>query len=634
MTLGTADSTAAAGPRPRDGDAAPRYQDGVFRLPHPRRRRSGGTAAVRAGAGLLVVKPPAIAIGLALAIVVGALIGWFDLAAPIERPLVDAGFVTLRGEPVPATVPEIVVLGVDERTVAAIPEPVALWHRELGALLRAAAGAGARAVGIDLVLPERSYAAIAPDLDRALVDGILAMRQAGAVVLAVTADEGGRPRALHAPFRAAAGSGGIGYALWHLDPDRVVRRFDEALGANGEIVPTFTGQLARVLGVEPKAGFINYALGDGFDVLPLITVLEWARAGDSAKLAQALAGRVVLVGTTLPFFDRIDAPVTLGRHPREEGNEPGVFVHAQTLRSLLAQRMVQPLPAWLAALLAGLAGLAWLAGRRPATAAAVVAAVIVAALVGGQRALGHDVIIPAAAIIVTAALAAGMRLLLEAGYAWRERLRLRSAFAGYVSPQVMGEIEDGRLAGLAVARRFICVLVLDVRNFTTRSEKESPERIVTMLNALCEEATAAIHAQGGTVDKFMGDGILAFFGAPAPHDDPCAAGFAAARSILERVRQMGQNLAAAGETPIEIGIGLSCGEAIVGHIGAATRHAYTAIGDCVNVAARLESLTKELGHPMVLSHAVVERLAERDRLVALGVQPLKGHTPHEVYGWR
>ncbi len=580
------------------------------------------------------MKPRAIAIGLVLSLLAGALVGRFDLAAPLQRRLVDAGFSLLRGAPVPAAVPDIVILGVDEATVAAIPEPVALWHRELGALLRGAAGAGARAVGIDLVLPERSYASIAPDLDRALVDGILTMRQAGGVVLAITADEGGRPRALHAPFRAAAGPTGTGYALWHVDPDRIVRRFDEALGANGEIVPTFTGQLARALGVEPVAGGINYALGDGFDVVPLVTALDWLRAGDTASLSRAFEGNIVLVGTTLPFFDRIDAPVSLARHPRPEDNQPGVLVHAQTLRSLLAQRMVQPAPAWLAVLLAGLAGLAWLGGRRPVFATATVAGIVVLALAAGLWALGRDLVLPVGAIIVTAVLAAGMRLLVEAVGAWRERLRLRGAFAGYVSPQVMSEIEDGRLAGLAVARRFICVLVLDVRNFTTRSEKESPERIVGMLNALCEEATAAIHTHGGTVDKFMGDGILAFFGAPVPHADPCAAAFAAARDILERVRRMAQSLAAAGETPIEIGIGLSCGEAIVGHIGAATRHAYTAIGDCVNVAARLESLTKDLGHPMVLSHAVVERLAERDRLVALGVQPLKGHTPHEVYGWR
>jgi len=580
------------------------------------------------------MKPRLVRLGLAAAIVAGSLIGGLHLAAPIERKLVDAGFAVLRGAPLPAGIPDIAVIGVDERTLAAITEPVALWHREFGTLLKAAAAAGARVVGLDVVLPDRSYAAIAPDLDRALVDGILAMRQAGGVVLAITADEGGQPRALHAPFAAVAGPAGVGYALWHADPDRVVRVFDERLGAHGETVPTFAGQLARALGVEPVAGGIDYALGAGFAVLSLHDVLEWARAGDSVRLRQVLGGKVVLVGSTLPFVDRFDTPVPLMRDPGVDDGEPGVLVQAQTLRTLLARRTVQPLPAWLSALLAAMAGFAWLSGRRPWTSVAAVGAIIIGAIAAGLIALAHGVRLPVGAIVVTAALAAGSRLALEAALAWRERVRLRGAFAGYVSPQVMSEIETGRLAGRTVARRFLCVLMMDVRDFTTRSERETPERIVAMLNALCEEATAAIHAQGGTVDKFMGDGILAFFGAPVPMAEPCAAAFSAARDILQRVRRMSERLAAAGEPPIAIGIGLACGDATVGHIGAATRHAYTAIGDCVNVAARLETLSKELGYPLVLSHAVVDKLAQRDGLVALGVQPLKGHTPLEVYGWQ
>ena len=583
------------------------------------------------------MKPSLVRLGLAAAILVGAVIGALDLAAPLERTLVDAGFRILRGAPVPPGVPDIVVVGVDERTLSAIPEPMALWHRQLGALLKAAAASGARAVGLDLVLPDRSYAAIAPDLDRALVDGILAMRQAGGVVLAITADEGGRPRALYAPFRAVAGPAGVGYALWRADPDRVVRRFDERLGANDEVVPTFAGQLARQLGVEPVAGGIDYALGDGFAVLSMAEVLDRAQAGDAAWLRNALHDKVMLVGSTLPFIDRLDAPVPLARSPGSDAGddgEPGVLVHAQSLRSLLARDIVRSMPLWGAALLGALTGFAWLAGRRPATAVAALAATTVFALAISAFALAHGWRLPAGAIIVTAALAAGARLAFEAALAWRERVRLRGAFAGYVSPQVMSEIESGRLAGRAVARRFICVLMLDVRNFTTRSERETPERIVAMLNELCEEATAAIHAQGGTVDKFMGDGILAFFGAPAPLAAPCAAAFVAARDVLDRVRRLSERLAAAGETPIAVGIGLSCGEATVGHIGAATRHAYTAIGDCVNVAARLESLSKDLGYPLVIARAVVDQLDKSDGLVALGSQAIKGHTPLEVYGWR
>jgi len=254
----------------------------------------------------------------------------------------------------------------------------------------------------------------------------------------------------------------------------------------------------------------------------------------------------------------------------------------------------------------------------------------------GAWALEHDRRLQIAAIGLSAALAAGTRLVLEAGIAWRERLRLRGIFAGYVSPQVMHEIETGRLDGMASKRQFICVLLMDLRGFTARSEREAPGCIVAMLNAWCEDATVAIHAHGGTVDKFMGDGILAFFGAPAPIAQPCAAGFAAARDLLERVRRMSQNLAATGEAPIEVDIGLACGDATVGHIGAATRYAYTAIGDCVNVAARLEALARDLDYPLLLSEAVVAQLGAEDRarLISLGVQAIKGHSPLEVFGWR
>ena len=311
--------------------------------------------------------------GLVAAVAAGLAIGALDLAAPLQRRLADAGFAFLRAHAA-AVSDGIVVVGIDEDTVASLPEPMTLWHRHLGAFLSAAAQARARVVGVDLVLPDRSHTAIAPDLDRALVDGILRMRQAGGAVLALTVDEGGRPRAVHPVFLGAAGPQGAGFALWRADPDGVVRAFDERLGAGGEAIPTFVGQLARTLGVEPVAHRINYALGTGFDVLPLATVLQWVRDGDELRLAAALEGNVVLVGSVLPFSDRTRVPVPLVRGGASDVDEPGVLAHAQALRTLLAGRTVQPLPAWVAALLAGLAGFAWLGGRRPAAALATVLA--------------------------------------------------------------------------------------------------------------------------------------------------------------------------------------------------------------------------------------------------------------------
>jgi class 3 adenylate cyclase len=215
----------------------------------------------------------------------------------------------------------------------------------------------------------------------------------------------------------------------------------------------------------------------------------------------------------------------------------------------------------------------------------------------------------------------------------RERRRLRGVFGGYVSPQVMVEIELGRLEGRASTRAFLCVLFLDVRGFTTRSETMAPEPLIDLLNGLFEASTDAIHAQGGTVNEFTGDGLMAFFGAPAPLANPCEPAFDAARDILGRLEKLNADLVRRGVEPLAIGLGLACGDAVVGHVGAERRHAYTAIGDCVNVAARLEGLTKALGYPLILSSAVAARVTDDGRLARLGAQALKGHSPVEVYGW-
>jgi class 3 adenylate cyclase len=132
----------------------------------------------------------------------------------------------------------------------------------------------------------------------------------------------------------------------------------------------------------------------------------------------------------------------------------------------------------------------------------------------------------------------------------------------------------------------------------------------------------------------MGDGIMAFFGAPQRLDNPSEPAFHAARDMLERVSRLNAELGRQNEPPIAIGIGLHTGDAVVGNIGSETRHNYTAIGDAVNVAARLEQLTKEVGFPLVCSVDVFSMLEDRRGFAKLGARPIKGHRPVEVYGWR
>ena len=142
------------------------------------------------------------------------------------------------------------------------------------------------------------------------------------------------------------------------------------------------------------------------------------------------------------------------------------------------------------------------------------------------------------------------------------------------------------------------------------------------------------HDQGGTISCFMGDGIMAIFGAPKTAARPSTAAFDSARATLTALERLNSELLAEGKTPLAIGIGLHVGEAIVGHLGSKARHDYSAIGDTTNVASRIEGLTKELGYPIVCSQAVISELAQPDGFVDLGLQAIKGHSPVHVWGWR
>ena len=222
----------------------------------------------------------------------------------------------------------------------------------------------------------------------------------------------------------------------------------------------------------------------------------------------------------------------------------------------------------------------------------------------------------------------------ETGERRRERRRLRASFGGYVSPNVMREILAGGIPPeLGGAERFICVLFSDIRNYTTRSEALTPEQVIRFLNRYFEEVVGRIHEHGGSVTSFIGDGIMAMFGAPNALANPCEEAFAAAREMLHYVDRLNERLVTEGETPFEIGIGLHAGDAVIGHVGSSARHDYTAIGDAINVAARIEGLSKEAGYRLICSRAAAERLSAGATLVALGPMAIKGHTPVEVYGY-
>ena len=263
-----------------------------------------------------------------------------------------------------------------------------------------------------------------------------------------------------------------------------------------------------------------------------------------------------------------------------------------------------------------------------------VPASITLALLASTMALHYRVHVPVLGLLLVATAAIGARQVLQIVRNLRERRRLRQAFGAYVSPPVMNETLAGTLNPVQGGQRvFACVLFSDIRGYASRSEHCSPEQTITFLNNCFERVVPIIHQHGGTVVTIMGDGMMAVFGVPKQLDNPCAAGFAAARAMLAQCTHLNAALQATGEAPFQIGIGLHAGVGVAGHVGAASRHEYSVIGDVTNVAARLEGVTKEVGYQLVCSRAVVDHLVGRSGLTALGLRELRGHSQVEVFGW-
>jgi adenylate cyclase len=341
--------------------------------------------------------------------------------------------------------------------------------------------------------------------------------------------------------------------------------------------------------------------------------------------AEFFKNKIVILGAS--------AAATYDAHPTPFGTvAPGMLAHATVIDNLLHGEAIQPAPSWLgvvAIIVMAAFGSGILIRIQSGWRALLLLTVAVAIYAGssiiifGAAHFWLPMVAPSSALLV-AYIASGAVRYTTTG---RELRRTRGTLDRYVAPQlvdyVLEHINDVNLAG---EKRELTIFFSDVRNFTTLTEGTPPMELIALLNEYLAAMTEIIFKYEGIVDKFIGDGILAHWGAFTPGKNHAQLAAQASLEMLDRLKELNQKWAAEGRKQLAIGIGLNTGDVIFGNVGAGKKIEFTVIGDAVNLAARLESLNKEYGTAIIISEFTLAKIGTIAVVEPLGGVKVKGKT--------
>jgi adenylate cyclase len=602
----------------------------------------------------MTVKPESWKIPLLGALLTGLLAlaaGQLDLSQRLENLLIDWNLRGLAARQAPD--PDIVLLDIDEPTLEAmVPEYGRYpWTRAVyGALLEGLARQKPRAIVFDILFTDPHKEHVADDVyfiktAQRLPNVYFPMVRLNAGV--ETAQQGyplkdlkgaqATPQAeltaraaLLLPLPGLADTGRMGAINIVADPDGVIRRYPLYLESGGWRIPSLPARVASDLGFTVPTDTASLPLiwhgqRGAYHTVPFHSVYFDLDRRRPQRPAYEFAGKIVIIGTTASgLHDLKLTPVG--------ADYPGPEIIATALDNLkngerlheVPVRLAAPLLATLAVLLLALAfarGVSVLSMAIGWLAASVLLVIVAwAALIHFRLALP----------VVTALAFGWLYYLAAALRAWRlerrQRQRVTQLFSRFLDPRIVtGLVEKGETdASLSGQKRAVTVLFSDIRGFTTLSEQKSPQEIVDLLNRYFSLQVEVIFRHQGTLDKYIGDAIMAFWGAPTDQPDHATRALACARAMEQTLVRFKAEAGPDGKD-FDIGIGLHSGVAVVGFIGSpAHRQDYTVIGDTVNTASRIEGATKGRARILVSETTMQAAGDAAPRFIDHGFAKLKG----------
>jgi len=593
------------------------------------------------------VKPLAAAV-LAVAALELFLLGFLK---PLENRLLDA-FVKHQATAL-APDPDIVVVNIDEKSLATMEqEKIGAgrfpWPREVYAtLIEGLAEQKPRAIVFDIMFsePDRHR----PQSDQAFIDAasrhdniyypmvrIESTQPSKAAEVAhliglmrgPNADPNA-PIAVIPPLVLPAKLWRVGTINYLPDGDGVGRRYHLRHRIGGWDLPSLPARVALDLGYPvPDSDDMVLAWRGAADTFPRVSFSDLYEDFDRAvrqRPANEFRGKIVIVGADAAGLG--DRRVTPLSHI-----QPGAEILGTAIENLKNDRHMRYAPAWWPAAI-GLLLLSslFLAFDRKvdvrATGAALAAATVF--LLGASWFLaGRLVLLPLLTPLAAAWTFYAAAALSEYLRERRQRQAAVAMFSRFVNPHVVSLLLD---QGVQTARREVTLLFSDIRGFTTLSETRSPEEVVELINRYFSLQVDVIWRHGGTLDKYIGDCIMAMWGAPLDNPGHAKSAVACALDMADALQDFKRELGAE-HLEFDVGIGLHSGPAVVGLIGSEKRREYTAIGDTVNLASRIEGLTKDAKRRILVSKDTAKLCGDAFEFVSCGTFPVKGRAqPVELF---